>query len=115
MDASPAPAVRVRGLVTRFGSQVIHDGLDLDIRRGEVLALLGENGAGKSTLVKCISGVYALDEGEVLLDGDIVSIHSPAAGWRARSRSAAAVVGAMSRALRRTETLPRNPAGGSRS
>ena len=51
--------------------------------RGEVLALLGDNGAGKSTLVKCISGVHALDEGEILLDGEAVALHSPAAARRA--------------------------------
>ena len=48
-----------------------------------MLALLGDNGAGKSTLVKCISGVHALDEGEILLDGEAVAIRSPAAARRA--------------------------------
>ena len=48
-----------------------------------MLALLGDNGAGKSTLVKCISGVHALDEGEILLDGEAVALHSPAAARRA--------------------------------
>jgi ABC-type uncharacterized transport system ATPase subunit len=45
-------------------------GFDLEAYRGEVLAVLGDNGAGKSTLVKCISGVHALDQGEILLDGE---------------------------------------------
>ena len=58
-------------------------GVDLEAYRGEVVALLGDNGAGKSTLVKCISGVHALDQGEILLDGAAVSIHSPAAARRA--------------------------------
>jgi ribose transport system ATP-binding protein len=48
-----------------------------------VLALLGDNGTGKSTLVKCIAGVYSLDEGDILLDGETVALHSPAAARRA--------------------------------
>jgi ABC-type sugar transport system ATPase subunit len=57
--------------------------VSLEAYRGEVLALLGDNGAGKSTLVKCISGVHALDEGEILLEGETASIYSPAAARRA--------------------------------
>ena len=53
--------------------------IELDVHAGEVVALVGDNGAGKSTLVKCISGVHALDEGEILLDGEAVSMGSPAA------------------------------------
>ena len=48
-----------------------------------MLALLGDNGAGKSTLVKCISGVHTLDAGEILLDGEVVAVRSPAAARRA--------------------------------
>ena len=48
-----------------------------------MLALLGDNGAGKSTLVKCISGVHALDAGEILMDGEVVAVRSPAAARRA--------------------------------
>jgi len=53
------------------------DGVDLDVHRGEVLALLGDNGAGKSTLIKCCSGALRLDGGSILMDGDPVTIHSP--------------------------------------
>ncbi len=77
------PALAVRHAQKRFGA--VHALKDVSIRayRGEVLALLGDNGAGKSTLVKCISGVHPLDEGEVLLDGEAVTLLSPAAARRA--------------------------------
>jgi D-xylose transport system ATP-binding protein len=78
-----APVLVVRQAQKRFGAVHALKGVSLEAHRGEVLALLGDNGAGKSTLVKCISGVHALDEGEVLLDGQPVSIYSPAAARRA--------------------------------
>ena len=58
-----APALSIRDAAKRFGSVTALDGVDLDVRPGEVLALLGDNGAGKSTLIKCISGAYRLDSG----------------------------------------------------
>ena len=67
----------VRGATKRFGGVLALDDVDLDVRRGEVLALLGDNGAGKSTLIKCMSGVHRLDSGSVEMDGAEVSIHSP--------------------------------------
>jgi ABC-type sugar transport system ATPase subunit len=74
-----APVLSVRQAEKRFGAVHALNGVSLEAFRSEVLALLGDNGAGKSTLVKCISGVYALDAGEILLDGAAVPIHSPAA------------------------------------
>ena len=56
-DGGPAPVIRVRGLVNRFGSQVIHDGLDLDVRKGEVLGVVGGSGSGKSVLLRTIIGL----------------------------------------------------------
>jgi D-xylose transport system ATP-binding protein len=52
-------------------------GVDLDLQRGETLALLGDNGAGKSTLIKALAGAHQLDEGELLLDGEPVTFRSP--------------------------------------
>ena len=73
----------MRGIRKSFaGAEVLH-GVDLTLRRGEVLALLGENGAGKSTLVKILNGDYALGAGEVLLDGRRVEFHSPRDARRA--------------------------------
>lgn len=50
-------AIRVRGLVTRFGAQIVHDGLDLDVRRGEILGVVGPSGTGKSVLLREIVGL----------------------------------------------------------
>ena len=81
--AAAVPTLSVRHAQKRFGAVHALRGVSLEAWRGEVLALLGDNGAGKSTLVKCISGVHALDEGEILLDGEPVAVHSPGAARRA--------------------------------
>jgi ABC-type sugar transport system ATPase subunit len=73
------PVLAVRGATKRFGGVLALDGVDLEVYRGEVLALLGDNGAGKSTLIKCISGVHRLDAGTIEMDGEPVTIHSPTA------------------------------------
>lgn len=73
-----SPLLQMRGIVKRFsGVQVLH-GVDLMLRGGEALALLGENGAGKSTLIKILNGDYRKDGGEILLDGRRVEFRSPA-------------------------------------
>ncbi|MEV6632827.1 ATP-binding cassette domain-containing protein [Actinoplanes sp. NPDC051470] len=73
------PALSVRAATKRFGAVVALDGVDVEVRRGEVLALLGDNGAGKSTLIKCVTGVHRLDSGTVAMDGIPVDPGSPAA------------------------------------
>lgn len=72
------PVLSVTGAVKRFGSVQALQGVDLSVNRGEILALLGDNGAGKSTLIKCLSGVHALDAGEIRLDGVVTALRSPA-------------------------------------
>jgi D-xylose transport system ATP-binding protein len=73
-----APALSVRNATKLFGAVTALDGVDLDLHRGEVLALLGDNGAGKSTLIKCLSGVYRLDGGAIAMDGRRVAVDGPA-------------------------------------
>jgi len=68
----------VRGATKRFGAVVGLDDVDLEVRGGEVLALLGDNGAGKSTLIKCLSGALRLDRGTIEMDGRRVTVNSPA-------------------------------------
>jgi phospholipid/cholesterol/gamma-HCH transport system ATP-binding protein len=64
-----SPIVRVRGLVSRFGDVTVHDGVDLDVRRGEVLGLVGGSGAGKSVLLNSIIGLRAPQAGTVEVMG----------------------------------------------
>ena len=68
----------VTGASKRFGAVVGLEDVDLQVRAGEVLALLGDNGAGKSTLIKALSGALPLDRGVIEMDGGRVSLHSPA-------------------------------------
>jgi ABC-type sugar transport system ATPase subunit len=70
-----APLLEVAGLTKTFGGLKALDGVDLEVRPGEVVGLVGDNGAGKSTLVRCIAGVYAPDEGEILVEGQPVQTH----------------------------------------
>ncbi len=75
MDA--APFLQLHTIVKRFPGVVALNGVDLEVRAGEVLALLGENGAGKSTLIKTISGVHPPDAGDIRVDGRSVAIRNP--------------------------------------
>ncbi len=67
--------IRVRGLVTRFGAQTVHDGLDLDVRRGEVIGIVGGSGSGKSVLLRSIIGLRRPEEGDIeVLGRDVLNI-----------------------------------------
>jgi general nucleoside transport system ATP-binding protein len=72
------PALAMRGITKRFPGVLANDHIDLDLRPGEIHALLGENGAGKSTLMNILYGLVAPDEGEILLDGTPVRIDGSA-------------------------------------
>jgi ribose transport system ATP-binding protein len=71
------PLVAVRGLRKRYGGVVAVDGMNLEVRRGDVHAVVGENGAGKSTLMKVLAGVVRPDAGQIEIDGVPVVISSP--------------------------------------
>ena len=69
VDPAETPVVRVRGLVSRFGAQVVHDGLDMEVRRNEIFGVVGGSGTGKSVLLRTILGLRAPDAGSVELNG----------------------------------------------
>ena len=70
-------AISLQGITKCFGSVVANDHIDLSLRKGEILALLGENGSGKTTLMNMLSGIYKPDSGEIYVNGELVSINSP--------------------------------------
>jgi D-xylose transport system ATP-binding protein len=70
-------ALELRGVSKSFGSVEALRGVDFEVRDGEVMALVGDNGAGKSTLIKCVAGIYSIDDGDVYFDGARVVIHGP--------------------------------------
>jgi len=72
------PLLRVRGLERHFGDLHLLNGLDLEVRSGEALALIGPNGAGKSTALRCIAGADKATAGTVELDGAVLDERSPA-------------------------------------
>jgi phospholipid/cholesterol/gamma-HCH transport system ATP-binding protein len=71
-DAGATPVIRVRGLVNRFGTQTVHDGLDMEVRSNEIFGVVGGSGTGKSVLMRTILGLRAPDGGTVELYGNDV-------------------------------------------
>jgi simple sugar transport system ATP-binding protein len=69
--------VEMKGICKRFGGVQALRSVDLELRRGEIMGMVGDNGAGKSTLMKILSGAYQADEGEVFIEGQKVDIHNP--------------------------------------
>jgi simple sugar transport system ATP-binding protein len=70
-------AIEMRGVTKTFGSVIANKNVDLDIRKGEILSILGENGSGKTTLMNMLAGIYFPDEGKISVNGEDVIIKSP--------------------------------------
>jgi len=77
VDRTGTPLVEMRDVSVSFGGVKAVDHVSVDLYPGEVVGLLGHNGAGKSTLIKCLSGAYSMDAGEILIDGKTVDIQNP--------------------------------------
>jgi ABC-type sugar transport system ATPase subunit len=75
--AEAVPALEVRNVKKHFGGVAALNGVSFSLAEGEVLGIVGDNGAGKSTLIKIISGVYTMDEGEILVRGERADIRHP--------------------------------------
>jgi D-xylose transport system ATP-binding protein len=74
---SDTPVLELRGVSKAFGAvQALYE-VDFHVSAGQVMALVGDNGAGKSTLIKCIAGIHPVDSGEILFEGEPVTIHGP--------------------------------------
>ena len=63
------PLFELRGIKKRFGGNVVLNGIDLKVNKGEIRSIIGPNGAGKTTLFNLISGIYRADAGEILFEG----------------------------------------------
>jgi fructose transport system ATP-binding protein len=77
MGTQPQIVMQAKGLVKCYGHVTALDGVDFELRAGEVLAVIGDNGAGKSSLIKCLSGATIPDAGEIFLDGQPIHFKSP--------------------------------------
>ena len=77
LSASNELAIKMHRITKTFGKVIANKDVDLELREGEILALLGENGSGKTTLMNMLSGIYFPDHGEIYVHGKPVTIRSP--------------------------------------
>ena len=74
--ARSEPILTAKGIVNRFGKQTVHDGIDLEVKRGEILGIAGGSGSGKSVLMRTLTGLRRPDRGKVVIeDRPVESIH----------------------------------------
>ena len=76
-EAKDDIVLSIRGMCKSFGRNRVLDHINLDVKRGTVMGLMGENGAGKSTMMKCLFGTYQKDEGKIFLNGKEISFSGP--------------------------------------
>jgi polar amino acid transport system ATP-binding protein len=81
----------IKGLKKRFGANLVLDGIDLEVARGEVLVLIGASGSGKTTLLRCVNALVPYDEGSVTLEGTEVLFTAPNSGTRRGDRALAKI------------------------
>ena len=81
-DPASVPVVRIRGVKKSFGSNRVLDGVDLDVRKGEVVVVIGPSGSGKTTLLRCINLLETYDEGSIQVDGVEVGFRDGSGGGR---------------------------------
>ena len=72
----------IRGMCKSFGRNRVLDHINLDVKPGTVMGLMGENGAGKSTMMKCLFGSYQKDEGKIYLEGKEINFTGPKMPWK---------------------------------
>jgi polar amino acid transport system ATP-binding protein len=80
MMSEQVPILQVKGLVKKYGDKVVLNGIDLQVEKGKVIAILGPSGCGKSTLLRCLNGLEEVQGGEILLDNE--NLISKSTNWR---------------------------------
>jgi polar amino acid transport system ATP-binding protein len=86
MTATAEPIIKVSGLRKRFGANEVLKGIDLDVKAGEVIAIIGKSGSGKSTLLRCINGLETFEDGKLSVDNQPLLHGNPAAMRALRQR-----------------------------
>ena len=98
----------IRGMSKSFGRNRVLDHINLDVKRGTVMGLMGENGAGKSTMMKCLFGTYQKDEGKIFLNGKEISFSGPKDALENGSRHGASGAEPVPGAERHRQPVPRD-------